>query len=114
MEATDHRSVSLFSRAGANILIYTFPILLIAVLGCLYLHLEKYIDDADNRSRGDEYFASWKQPLLVRSPLGILTWTELSFVLMFIALLVWSFSAYIHGMFKNITTQSASKMGEFV
>lgn len=115
MEATDLRFVSSFHRAGANILIYTFPILLIAVLGCLYLHLDKYIDGADDsRSRGDECFASWKRPLLVRSPLGVLTWTELSFVLMFVALLVWSFSAYVHGMFNNITKQSASRMGESV
>lgn len=36
--------------AGANILIYSFPVLLVAALGCLYLQLEKYID----RSK-DEY-----------------------------------------------------------
>lgn len=139
----DRQSVSLtysasFARAGANILIYTLPILLIATLGCLYLHLEKYNDDAENRydeckgpyiracfsplmvlhfvdrSREDQYFASWKQPVLIRSPLGIISWTELFFVLMFVTLLVWSFSAYVHGMFKNITRQSASKMGETV
>ncbi|KAH6783965.1 hypothetical protein C2S52_008924 [Perilla frutescens var. hirtella] len=101
-------------QQGANILIYTFPILLIATLGCLYLHLDKYGDDSDNRRREDQYLNSWKQPALVRSPLGIISWTELLFVLMFIALLVWSFYAYVHGMFKNITTQSASKMGEVV
>lgn len=140
---TDQQSVSStycasFARAGANILIYTLPILLIATLGCLYLHLDKYSDDAErrcdeckglyirvcfsplmvllfvDRSREDQYFASWKQPVLVRSPLGIVSWTEVFFVLMFATLLVWSFSAYVHGMFKNITRQSASKMGEAV
>lgn len=131
-----------FALAGANILIYTFPILLIAVLGCLYLHLDKYGDDPDThnrymlmflvqqqfilvqtlfirlhfvcRRRDDQYFASWKQPLLVRGPLGVISRTELLFMLMFVVLLVWSFSAYLHGMFNNITRESASKMGDVV
>ncbi|KAK6155664.1 hypothetical protein DH2020_009912 [Rehmannia glutinosa] len=39
-----------FGQQGANILIYCFPILLIATLGCLYLHLDKYSsDDSENR-----------------------------------------------------------------
>ncbi|KAG6390195.1 hypothetical protein SASPL_151677 [Salvia splendens] len=101
-------------QKGANILIYTFPILLIAILGCLYLHLDKYGDDTDNRRREDQYFASWKQPLLVRGPLGVISCTELLFMLMFVVLLVWSFSAYLHGMFNNITRESASKMGDVV
>ncbi|KAG8381272.1 hypothetical protein BUALT_Bualt06G0105300 [Buddleja alternifolia] len=99
---------------SANILIYSFPILLLATLGCLYLHLEKYSDDTEKSTRKDFHFTSWRQPVLVRGPLGVVSWTELSFIVMFIALLVWSVSAYVHGMFKNITKQSASKTGEFV
>ncbi|KAK6135252.1 hypothetical protein DH2020_031024 [Rehmannia glutinosa] len=103
-----------FGQQGANILIYCFPILLIATLGCLYLHLDKYSDDSQNSTPKVSHFASWRQPVLVKGPLGIVSWTELSFLVMFVALLVWSFSAYVHGMFKNITRQSSSKMGEHV
>ncbi|CAK9176894.1 unnamed protein product [Ilex paraguariensis] len=104
-----------FEQEGAKILIYTFPILLIATLGCLYLHLNKtYGDDVDERSNasGKSYrLASWRRPALVKGLLGIVSWTELSFLLMFIAFLVWSFSAYLHGMFANITQLSAAEMG---
>lgn len=34
-----------FFLAGANILIYTFPILSIAILSCLYLHIRKKMAD---------------------------------------------------------------------
>ncbi|KAM0034276.1 putative ferric-chelate reductase (NADH) [Helianthus debilis subsp. tardiflorus] len=54
------------------------------------------------------------RPVIVRGPLGIVTWKELLFISMFIGLLVWSTSAYIHAMFATITTQSASKMKDKV
>ncbi|WKA07279.1 hypothetical protein VitviT2T_025126 [Vitis vinifera] len=98
-----------FGQQGANLLVYTFPVLLIATLGCLYLHLgKKCVDhDIDENSR----WALWKRPVLVKGTLGIVSWIELSFLSMFFVLLVWSVSAYLHGMFANITRQSAAKMG---
>lgn len=53
------------------------------------------------------------RPVLVKGPLGIVSWTELSFLAMFITLLVWSFSSYLHGMFANIN-QQAEQMRENV
>ncbi|KAL2550505.1 Ferric reduction oxidase 2 [Forsythia ovata] len=105
---------SYLGQQGANILIYSFPVLLVAALGCLYLHLEKYIDRSKDETPKESHFASWRQPVIVKGPLGIVSWIELSFLVMFLALLVWSFSAYVHGMFKNITRRSAVNMGEFV
>ncbi|CAI9762434.1 unnamed protein product [Fraxinus pennsylvanica] len=105
---------SYFGQQGVNILIYSFPVLLVAALGCLYLHLEKCIDHSKDETPKESSFSSWRRPALVKGPLGIVSWIELSFLAMFLALLVWSFSAYVHGMFKNITRQSAVNMGEFV
>ncbi|XP_052180905.1 ferric reduction oxidase 2-like [Diospyros lotus] len=94
-----------FGLEGANILIYTFPVLFVAVLGCLYLHLGKNdVDQKDGRLK----------LALVKGPLGIVSWTELAFFSMFIGLLFWSFSAYLHGMTANITRKSAAQMGEEV
>ena len=42
------------NHAGANILIYTFPVLFITVLGCLYLHQGK--NDVDHK---DGRLSSW-------------------------------------------------------
>ncbi|KAL7583087.1 hypothetical protein Lser_V15G43873 [Lactuca serriola] len=96
-------------QQGGNILIYTTPILLIAIMSCIYLHLQNKVSHHQSTPNN-----LWGQLAIVRGPLGIISWTEVSFLIMFVALLVWSFSAYLHAMFANITTQSASKMGEKV
>ncbi|KAM7494459.1 hypothetical protein LguiB_029068 [Lonicera macranthoides] len=105
---------SFFGQQGTNILIYTFPILLIAALACLYLHLEKKDVHHYHESAKGSIWDILRRPALVRGPLGIVSWTELWFLIMFIALLVWSFSSYLHSMFANITQQTATTMREKV
>ncbi|KAF8380183.1 hypothetical protein HHK36_027665 [Tetracentron sinense] len=105
-----------FGVQGPTILVYTFPILFIAALGCVYLHLGKKSGYSITRSTNSDnhHLAMWKRPVLVKGPLGIVSGIELSFFIMFIALLVWSFATYIHVSFANITPQSAEKSGEKV
>ncbi|KAK3037218.1 hypothetical protein RJ639_030111 [Escallonia herrerae] len=108
-------SSSLKTLGSANILIYTLPVLFIASLSCLYLHLGKQYADQDSKSNSkNSRLVSWRRPALVKGPLGIVSRSELAFLVIFISLLVWSFSAYIHGMFANITRKSASQMGDQV
>ncbi|KAL5567940.1 hypothetical protein UlMin_024515 [Ulmus minor] len=95
-----------FGQQGANILIYTFPILLIATLSCLYLHIAKKIVNNDT-DRKNAYWGSWMRPALVKGPLGIVSWMELLVLAMFVSLLVWSFCSYLHGMFAGISTLAA-------
>lgn len=108
---------SYFGIQGATLLIYTFPILFIAVLGCVYLHLVK--NRSHNRKfqsngRKRHFLSTWKKPMLVKGPLGIVSGIELSFLIMFIALLIWSLSTYLRNTFHTITPQSAAKIGEKV
>ncbi|KAL6127679.1 hypothetical protein ACLB2K_071042 [Fragaria x ananassa] len=96
-----------FGQQGAGILVYTFPILFTATLGCLLLHTRNKTADDENQSGVMK--SLWKRPVLVKGPLGIVSWIELSFLAMFIALLVWSISSYLHGMFATISLQAAAK-----
>ncbi|KAI3508319.1 hypothetical protein L1887_23325 [Cichorium endivia] len=100
-------------QQGGNILIYTTPILLIAIMSCIYLHLENKPPQHQNTPK-NTWVQVQKQPAIIRGPLGIINWTEFMFLSMFVTLLIWSFSAYIHAMFATITTQSASRMREKV
>jgi len=52
--------------------------------------------------------------MLVKGPLGIVSITEIAFLLMFIALLVWSFTTYLHNDFTTITSKSEAEDGEKV
>ncbi|KAL5572913.1 hypothetical protein UlMin_022510 [Ulmus minor] len=97
-----------FGSQGTSLLIYTFPALLFAVLGCLYLHLGKNSSDSKTQREKKNQFDKWRQPILVKGPLGIVSSTELAFFVMFIALLVWSLSTYLHNSFAKITPKSAA------
>ncbi|KAK0583060.1 hypothetical protein LWI29_032967 [Acer saccharum] len=110
-----HLNSTYFGRQGITTLIYTFPILFMAVLGCIYLHLGKKVNDytaLESINGGKERLALWKKPMVVKGPLGIVSSIELGFFTLFIALLVWSLSIYLHNSFVTITPKSAAERGE--
>ncbi|KAL9234488.1 hypothetical protein vseg_009358 [Gypsophila vaccaria] len=96
---------------GQSILIYTFPVILIAVLGSIYLHLGKQSHDIGLiRKEGEKKrLTIWRRPVLVGGPLGIVSGIELSFLMMFIALLAWSLSTFLHVGYGRLTVAPGEK-----
>ncbi|KAG9455473.1 hypothetical protein H6P81_008377 [Aristolochia fimbriata] len=84
-----------FGTQGTFMLIYTAPILLIALLGCLYLHLtrnSRKVNHPDKITKGiNGPMAILRRPMLVRGPLGVISAMELIFIFFFIALVLWIF-----------------------
>ncbi|XP_061341305.1 ferric reduction oxidase 2-like isoform X2 [Gastrolobium bilobum] len=108
-------SSTYFGAQGTTLLISTFPILFIAALGCVYLHIAKKTNGYNmERYHFKRVVTIWKRPMLVKGPLGIVSSTELAFLLMFIALLVWTFATFLHNHFATITQKSAAAIGEKV
>ncbi|XP_065859695.1 ferric reduction oxidase 2-like isoform X2 [Euphorbia lathyris] len=107
---------SYFGNQGLTFLVFLFPILFVAVLGCIYLHLgntsSKNHNKDDKSNGGKHHLAAWKKPMLVKGPLGIVSGIELGFLTMFVALVVWSLSTYLHNGFAKITPHSAAADGE--
>ncbi|XP_074282540.1 ferric reduction oxidase 2-like [Silene latifolia] len=100
-----------FGTQGPNILIFTTPIILIALLGSIYAYFEKQ-SHSFGVIRKDEkvkWLARWRRPVLITGPLGVVSWIELSFILMFLALLIWSFSVYLHVGYGHITLKHGEK-----
>lgn len=98
-----------FDIQGPIMMNFTFPILFIAVLGCLYVHLEKKKSDIVTSSyRNKDWLKILKKPKIIK-PLGIVTWIELFFLAMFIILCVWYFSAFVYFHYSTITTYAATK-----
>ncbi|XP_075488833.1 ferric reduction oxidase 2-like isoform X1 [Primulina tabacum] len=100
-----------FGIQGPIMLDFTFPILFIAVLGCVYLHLGKRVTSHTTRcrncKRGQE-FRFLKRPMIVKG-LGIVTLTELLLFTLFIALCVWYFSDYVRHWFKQVLVRSMTR-----
>ncbi|CAN4085858.1 unnamed protein product [Withania somnifera] len=93
----DKLNSTYFREQGTNLLLLTFPIMLIAAVSCVYLHLySKSTSDHSSNNKGRQYFGSWKRPLFVMEPLGIVNAVELTFAAMFTVLLIWSLANYIY------------------
>lgn len=93
------------SKQGINLVLFSFPIMFIAVLGCVYLHLQK----KSNPKSGRSSCLSMRRPALVMAPLGIVSAVELTFAAMFIVLLVWSLANYLHVGFHNLHMHRAGE-----
>ncbi|KAG4119691.1 hypothetical protein ERO13_D11G095600v2 [Gossypium hirsutum] len=100
-----------FGTQAPNMLIWTFPVLFVASLGSLYLHLGKNSNqDASQSNEKKHRRALWRKPVLVKGPLGIVSGIELALLIMFIALLVWSLVTYLRRL-HTITPKAAAKEG---
>ncbi|KAL0412045.1 UNVERIFIED_CONTAM: putative ferric reduction oxidase 1 [Sesamum latifolium] len=96
-----------FGIQGPIMLDFTFPILFIAVLGCIYLHMGKR-KSSITESKRDTKLRFLKRPMIVKG-LGIITVTELALFTMFIALCVWYFSDYLRHWFKQVPVLSTTR-----
>ncbi|KAF6157668.1 hypothetical protein GIB67_037241 [Kingdonia uniflora] len=86
-----------------------------AALSSLYLHLgKKFPNNFTQSSRGNSYLSAWKLPVLVRGPLGIVSGTELVFIVMFVALFIWCLATYLRVGLSEVTKQLAAEYGATV
>ncbi|KAF1869899.1 hypothetical protein Lal_00017476 [Lupinus albus] len=100
-----------FGKQGSRILVNTFPIIFIAVLGCIYLHIAKKSNGSNmDRCNGKKHETTiWNRSIIIKGPLGIVSGTEVAFLIMFIALVIWSFTIYMYNGFATITPKLAAK-----
>uniref|UniRef100_A0A803PQ98 ferric-chelate reductase (NADH) n=1 Tax=Cannabis sativa TaxID=3483 RepID=A0A803PQ98_CANSA len=82
---------------------FSFPIMFIAALSCVYLHLHKKSPNSNsNEMRGlGRRLALWRSPVSVKAPLGIVSSVELCFAVMFVVLLIWSLANYLYVSFSG-------------
>ncbi|CAN1267528.1 Ferric reduction oxidase 2 [Linum perenne] len=94
---------SYFEDQGTNLVLFTLPVMLIAALGSIYLHFQTKKQPLIKSSSGGSQQAinPWTRVLLI-SPLGTVTVTELAFVTMFVALHIWSLANYLYVSFGDL------------
>ncbi|CAN1793565.1 Ferric reduction oxidase 2 [Linum perenne] len=92
-----------FGTQEMTTLIFTLPALMAAILSCIYLHLGNSRKKSGGRSGEKRTLATWRKPMLVKGPLGIVTGIELAFLIMLVVLLAWSLYNYFNNSFKYIT-----------
>ncbi|KAH7864601.1 hypothetical protein Vadar_031591 [Vaccinium darrowii] len=100
-----------FGSQGAMILVYTLPILFMAVGGCVYLHLGKKLSSISMErinGRKNQIPLLKPRPMIIKG-LGVVSAIELSMFIMFIVLLVWSFSTHLHFFFSFVAERAVKK-----
>ncbi|EOA20050.1 hypothetical protein CARUB_v10000325mg [Capsella rubella] len=109
---TEFSTSTYFGAIGLTFFMFMFPMVLLACLGCLYLHLKKPKTTnhlvREKMTEGG-VLAAMRRPMLVKGPLGIVSATELVLFAMFVVLLLWEFFMYMRNAFPTITPQSAAK-----
>ncbi|CAN7097213.1 hypothetical protein BRARA_I05641 [Brassica rapa] len=102
-----------FGSSGTTLFMYMFPMVVVACLGCVYLHFKKRKNPHHIvRETNGGVLSALRKPMLVKGPLGIVSATEIMFLAMFVALLLWSFITYLRNNFATITPRSAAAHGE--
>ncbi|WJX20710.1 ferric-chelate reductase (NADH) [Trifolium repens] len=94
-----------FREQGVNLLLFTFPMMFIGALSGIYLHLhrEKITHKLPSKSGALKRCLCYlRRPFLVMSPIGIVSYMELIFAFMFVVLLIWSLSNYLHISFGHL------------
>ncbi|KAK9666360.1 hypothetical protein RND81_14G179400 [Saponaria officinalis] len=86
---------------GTNLFLLTFPMMLISVLGCIYIHINNKKELSQTSSTTQKHMGSLRRPLLVLGPLGVVTTMELVFAIMGIALMSWQFGNYFYVSVKH-------------
>lgn len=84
-------------------LLFAFPMMFVAALSCVYLHLvQRKPNNKATAIRSSAAAGFWRRPAIVKAPLGIVTGMELGFGVMFIALLVWALANFLITSFANL------------
>lgn len=93
-----------FGEQGTNLVLFSVPMMIIAALSCVYLHLESKSGSPPSKNvvKKSRRLGLSSRPILVMAPLGIVTALELVFAVMFVVLLIWSLANYLHVSFGNL------------
>ncbi|XP_076953079.1 ferric reduction oxidase 4-like [Bidens hawaiensis] len=97
-----HLNSTYFREQGTNLVLFSFPIMFLASLGCIYLHFQAKHVPKRSLTRRSRWLDFWKRPLIVMNPLGIVSVMAVVFSAMFVVLLGWSLYHYLHVSFAHL------------
>ncbi|KAM0023839.1 putative ferric-chelate reductase (NADH) [Helianthus debilis subsp. tardiflorus] len=101
LSLSKHLNSTYFREQGTNLVLFSFPIMFLASLGCLYLHFQAKNAPKRNFTRR-RWLDFWKRPLIVMNPLGIVSTMAVVFSVLSVALLGWSLYNYLHVSFGHL------------
>ncbi|KAF5476733.1 hypothetical protein F2P56_003441 [Juglans regia] len=92
---------------GLDFLVYTFPLIALAITGLVYLDLKAR--EPKNR-QGRTTHVTFSNPVVVNSLIGVLSGIEILAVFLFVLFLAWTFYAHISNDFKKLMPDKKLKL----
>lgn len=103
----DSMQTTIFKYNGADFVVYTFPIILLATVGLLYM----YMQPRSLIRRGvRRYLTALYNPLMVKTPLGMLSGIDVVAMSLVSVLLVWTFYIRISNDYKKLVPAKHLKL----
>ncbi|KAH9776373.1 Ferric reduction oxidase 8 [Citrus sinensis] len=106
-EAEDRARPTLFGYYGLNFAVSTFPVIALAIIGFIYLHL---LPRKPRIRQARSSATALSNPLVVNSIVGILSSFEILLVFLFVIFLVWTYYARISNDFKKLMPVKSLKL----
>ncbi|XP_010248638.1 PREDICTED: ferric reduction oxidase 8, mitochondrial [Nelumbo nucifera] len=106
-KAEDSARNTFFGYNGLDFSVYSFPIIAVAIIGFIYMHLR-----AREPTRRQKRFpiTTLSNPVIVHSPLGIISTWELLIAALFVLFLLWTIYVHISKDFKKLTPPKSLKL----
>ncbi|XP_021762849.1 ferric reduction oxidase 8, mitochondrial-like [Chenopodium quinoa] len=103
----DSMQTTIFKYNGVYFVVYTFLIILLAMIGLIYM----YMQPMRSIKRGvRRCLAALHNPIIVKTPFGMLTGIDVIAMFLIITLLVWTFYARISNDFKKLVPAQHMKL----
>lgn len=106
-EVEDNMQRTIFRYNGTDFVVFTFPIIALAMLGLVYVNLQPR---RSSRRRVGRYATALSNPLIIRTPLGILSGIEVLVICLLLTLLVWTFYSRISNDYKKLLPFKSLKL----
>ncbi|XP_073139963.1 ferric reduction oxidase 8, mitochondrial [Henckelia pumila] len=106
-QAEQKAAASAFGYNGLDFVAYTFPVIVLAIIGFVYLELKQR---ESTTRQGRRVITSFSGPLIVNRYVGILSGIQILASSLFIIFLVWTFYNRISNDFKKMTPVKSFKL----
>lgn len=102
-------STPAFGYTGPDIFLYSFPLILLAALGAIYLHVHRYQDLSLAKKKVRVKLS--RRLIFIRGPLGFVSAAELLTIVIFVGLMGWTLYSYVSNDFSKISPKKVLKSG---
>lgn len=102
-------STPAFGYTGPDIFLYSFPLILLAALGAIYLQAHRYQDLSLAKKKVRVKLS--RRLIFIRGPLGFVSAAELLTIVIFVGLMGWTLYSYVSNDFSRISPKKVLKSG---